>query len=142
MLDSLYQLIKKNEKEGDFTYTRVTDDMLKKAEEALGVKIPQQFRWFLKTFGDGGIGMEVMGIALDGTMEFVDSTLEYRKYGLPNSLIIIESCDEWFNCIDTNNGEIVSWAIGETREEVTVLYKDFETYLTEIIQDILENMDL
>lgn len=141
MYERLYKLLKDNESPQDFTYTQVDDSVIKYAEEKLGVRIPESFVWFLKNFGFGGIGFEVLGVGADNSLVFVEETLEYRSLGLPFELIAIENCDEWIYCINTKDGSIVGWA-WSMKDTVEFAYDDFEKYLTERVQDILENRDL
>lgn len=139
MLDELYNTIKNNESKGDFTYVEVTKDMLKEAEKELNLKMPKEYVWFLQKFGHGGIGgIEVIGIGKNKTLAFVKETLKYRMYGLPSELIVIENCDEWLYCINSIDEKIVMWSQGNSR--YTEAYDNFESYLEDRINDILENM--
>jgi hypothetical protein len=137
MIEDLYNTIKENEEEGDFTYANVTDKMLAEAEKQLNLKIPNAYRWFLKTFGHGGIGMDVLGVGADDSMIFVDETLEYRSYGLPKDDIMIENCDEWIYCLNSKTGKIGMWSAVDN--EYTDRYESFEAYLRDRINDVLEN---
>jgi len=138
MYEQLYNLMKQNEIEGDFSYVTVDDEMLKNAETKLNVKIPPSYQWFLKTFGHGGIGFEVLGVGKNGEVAFVDETLFLRAYGLPTKLIAIENCDEWYYCI-TEDDTIVMWIPGSERVETA--YESFELYLMDRTNDVLENME-
>ena len=139
MSDVLYETIRRYEHNGDFSHTVVTEDMLNESEDRLGVKLPEEYKQFLKTFGHGGIGgVEVLGIGKNGTMIFENETIKYRAYGMPNNLLIIENCDEWVYCIDTNNGKIVMWASG--CESYSNAYNGFKEFLQDRVNDILENM--
>lgn len=126
-------------KKGSFTYAEVNDDILNEAEKVLKCKLPAEYISLLKTFGQGGIGgLEVLGVGKDGSLVFVNYTLKYRSYGLPDELIIIENCDEWLYCINAINGEIVKWVnqnVGYIKA-----YDNFAVYLENQINDILENM--
>lgn len=138
MYDYLYNAIKENESKGDFTYAKVTDSMLTEAETRLSLKLPTAYRWFLINFGQGGIGgIEVLGIGKNGKMVFVDETIKYRSYGLPKDVILVENCDEWVYCIQSQNGKVGMWAPGDTRCKES--YESFESYLLDRINDILEN---
>lgn len=138
MYEKIYNLIKQNEIKGDFTYANMTEKMCTEAEAELGLSIPPAYKWFLNTFGHGGIGgIEIIGIGKTGKMLFVDATKKYRLYGLSNDLIVIENCDEWVYCIDSKNNNILMWSIGNNK--CTIAYKNFETYLVDRIHDVLEN---
>lgn len=139
MFEKLSELIRNNETQGDFTYAKVTDEVFEEGEKKLGISIPNEYKWFIKHFGHGGIGgIEVLGVGKNGKSIFVDTTLKYRNYGLPNNLLVIENCDEWLYCMDSQNGKIVMWSQGS--EECEIAYNDFEDYLTDRINDMLENM--
>ena len=69
---------------------------------------------------------------------FKDKTLEYRNHGLPNNLIVVESCDEWLYCIDVDTEKVVSWdringVLGER-------YATFLECLIDRFNDEIENM--
>jgi len=139
MLNELYELIKQHESRGDFTYAVVTEDMLNKAEKRLGVRLPEEYKNFLKKFGHGGIGgIEVLGIGKNGVMIFEKETLRYRTYGLPNELIIVENCDEWVYCVNSLDGKVVMWSRGSSG--YSQVFDNFETYLYDRVNDMLENM--
>ena len=139
MLEKIYELIKQHECKGDFTHAIVTEEMLDKAERRLNLKIPKEYSLFLREFGHGGIGgIEVIGVGKDGTLVFEKETLKYREYGLPDELIIIENCDEWVYCVNSINGKIVMWSKENT--EYAEAYDNFEVYLYDRVNDMLENM--
>jgi len=138
MYDYLYNVIKENESKGDFTYAKVTDSMLNEAETQLGIKLPSAYRWFLTNFGQGGIGgIEVLGFGKNGKMVFVFETVKFRSYGLPQDLVLIENCAEWVYCIQSQNGKVGMWAPSDTRGKE--IYENFEAYLLDRINDIVEN---
>ena len=90
-MDELYAFVKKYESIGDFTYADVTDEMLNGVERGLNIKIPEEYKRFLKEFGHGGIGgLEILGVGKNGSLIFEKETLKYRAYGLPAELIVIE----------------------------------------------------
>lgn len=138
MYDYLYNVIKENESKGDFTYAKVTESMLNEAEAQLGIKLPSAYRWFLTNFGQGGIGgIEVLGFGKNGKMVFVDETIKFRSYGLPQDVVLIENCDEWVYCIQSQNGKVGMWAPGDTK--CKEIYENFEAYLLDRVNDIVEN---
>ena len=63
MYDEIIKTINEYEEKGDFTYANVDDIIISKAEEILDLKIPEQYCWFLKNYGHGGIGgIEIFGV--------------------------------------------------------------------------------
>ena len=122
---------------GSFTKVAPTQEMLAEVEEKLGFIVPEQFLEYLNTYSHGGIGFEILGIGFDGSISFLEETLEYREDGLPDNLLVIENCDEWLYCIDVNTGEVVSWSI---YEDPRVEYACFDDYLVDRLNDAIENL--
>ena len=138
-MKDVYSLIQKYETAGDFTHAVVTDEMLKQSETVLGVLIPEEYKYFLKEYGHGGIeGLEVLGIGKTGTKIFERETLKFRTYGMPDNLIIVENCDEWVYCIDTKNEKIVKWMMGMAN--YVEVFACFDEFLSSRINDMIENM--
>ena len=139
-MDSVFDLLRKYEKKGDFAHSSVTQQMIKEAEKRLGAKLPEAYKKFLLEFGFGGLdGIETLGVAKSGRMVFVDTTLELRASGMPKSLIAIEDCDEWFYCIESKSQRVVSWSI-EDGNDYKERYSDFETYLQDRANDAIDNL--
>ncbi len=138
MNDRIKATISQYEEAGDFTYFKVTDRMIFAAEKELHLTLPEQYKDFLKTYGHGGIGgISTLGVGLDGSMVFVEETLDYRNDGLPLNLVIIENEDEWIYCIDSVTEKIVSWDMsGYIKEE----FDCFDDYLLAQMQDAIENL--
>lgn len=139
MYDEIIKTIKLYEENGDFTYPNVDDKTILRAEKELNVKLPDQYCWFLKQYGHGGInGIETYGIGKNGKTIFVDKTLQFRVYGLENDKIVIENCDEWIYCLDEKSGTVVMWS--QYDKNCKTVYKDFLDYLNDRIGDAIENM--
>lgn len=122
---------------GSFTKVAPTQGMLAEAQQKLGFPMPEQFVEYLNAYGHGGIGFEVLGVGFDGTMFFLDETLEYREDGLPDNLLVVENCDEWLYCIDADTGEVVSWYFDD---DPSVDYSCFDDYLLDRLNDAIENL--
>ncbi len=137
MNKNIKNLIKKYEVKGNFTYETISTNQIKEAESLLSVKLPSQYLEFLEEYGYGGIGgVEIIGIGGNGNLVFVEKTLQYRGYGLPLNLIVIEDCGEWVYCINTETETIVSWCESFTKEE----YSDFDSYVLDRFEDAAENI--
>ena len=108
MNSQINDLITRFEDKGSFTKVAPNQEMLAEVEKKLGLSVPEQFLEYLKAYSHGGIGFEILGIGFDGSISFLEDTLEYREDGLPNNLLVVENCDEWLYCIDVNTGEVVS----------------------------------
>lgn len=131
-------LIAQHEKEGDFTHVAPTEEMLASAQRLLDVTIPQQFVDYLAEYSHGGVGgVEILGVGLTSDMLFVDTTLRYRKYGLPHNLLAVENCDEWLYCLDCDTGEVVSWS---QVDGVLPGYPSFDDFLLQDLEDAIENL--
>jgi len=139
MISRIEQLIEQYQEKGDFLYTSPPKSLISAAEERLGVKLPEEFKWFLNKYGYGGIGgLEIFGVGKNSKCIFEDMTLKYRQYGLEKELVVIENCDEWLYCINTNNEKIVMWFADN--EDVQVAYNNFLEYFLDQLNDAIENL--
>ena len=137
MNDQIKELISQYGDEGSFTRVPPTKEMIVETNDRLGISIPEQFLEYLNEYSHGGIGFEILGIGFDGSITFIEETLEYRKEGLPKNLLVMDNCDEWLYCIDSNTGEVVSWSIDE---DPSVEYPCFDDYLIDRLHDAVENL--
>lgn len=112
MKNTVIELINANNEifENAFLKRFPTEEELKEAEQLLGLIIPEEYVWFLKTYGHGGFFFEFLGYGNNGAALFANKTLKEREAGLPQELLVIEDCDEFVECINTISGEIVSWS--------------------------------
>ncbi len=128
----------------------VSEELVYKAEETLGVKFPKDYRDFLIRFGAGNFGsIEIYGLIVDdfynsGIPDSVWYTLQLREEdGLPNSLVVIHDTGggELF-CLDTSrqNVPVVAYAIGFELEVQTyeVISNDFGEFLLDRVEFVLE----
>ena len=78
MYDKIVKIISQYEEKGDFTHPNVDDKDLYDAEKILNLKIPEQYVWFLKNYGHGGLdGIETLGV---GKKEHeIGSTLLWQR---------------------------------------------------------------
>ena len=138
MNSEIEALIDQYQEDGDFTRVPPTEETLELVRKRLGVDLPDQFLEYLKEYSHGGIaGVEVLGIGLDGSVAFLDATVERRNYGLPENLVVVEDADEWVYCLDCNTGEVVSWgSLGGLRHE----YGSFDAFLLAEYQDAIVNL--
>ena len=115
-----------------------TEEELSKAEKQLGFHIPNEYVWFLKTYGHGGFFFELLGYGLNGNAIFVNKTLHERQFGLPMELLVIEDCDEYVVCIDTVNNKVVSWSKHD-KDGVIGVSESFYDYFLSRIENAIEN---
>jgi len=123
-----------------FVTHKATDEDIKEAEKILGIKIPADYVWYLKTFGHGGCMFEFMGVGLNGRIIFAEETLKERENGLPNNLLIFQNCDEFYDCINVDDGSIVTWSEYDNAGIIEVA-DDFCQYFYETIEAAIENFD-
>lgn len=142
MKNEIVELIENNEEvfEDAFLMRFPIDEELAGAEKELGFAIPEEYVWFLKTYGHGGFFFEFLGYGLNGKAIFVDKTLQEREFGLPKELLVIEDCDEYVRCIDTNSKEIVSWSKHDSDGIIKVADSFYEHFLDNI-DNAIENFD-
>lgn len=139
MKEKIKNIIDKYSEEACFT-GKVTDkSVIENSLDELGASKLNDYRWFLENYGQGGIGgVEILGISKTNKAVFKDVTLRYRKFNLPENLIVMENCDEWLYCIDINTCKIVSWdRISGIRVE---RYNTFFDFLIDRFNDEIDNL--
>ncbi len=123
---------------GDFLYSSPKDEEIIAVEKRLCINLPGDFKWFLKKYGYGGIdGIEILGFGLNNVFAFENATLRFRKYGLNDQYVVVENCDEWVYCIDTNTEKVVMWFTANESEEV---FKGFLDFFLDRMNDVIENL--
>ena len=142
MKNEIIEIIENNEEVfGDAFLMRFpTDEELADAEKVLGLEIPEEYVWFLKTYGHGGFFFEFLGYGLNGNAIFVTKNLHEREFGLPKELLVIEDCDEYVHCIDTISKAIVSWSKHDN-DGIIKVADDFYKYFLDNIDNAIENFD-
>lgn len=141
--DRINDLIKKAVTEAFFV-GGTDDSNINEIENQLNVKLPDSYKWFLKTYGHGSLcGVLVLGVGKDKNLVCVKETERRRSLGLPSQYVVIENCDEWQYCIDTGNlkdGEccVVDWERGETGKRT---FKNFYEYVIERFSEAMEDME-
>ncbi len=138
MNEKILEAVAQHKEDSFFTHAEFSDENRTRAEETLGLSLPGQYVEYLKTFGHGGVaGVEILGIGCDGTLIFVDKTMLYRGYGLPENLVVVENCDEWVYCIDCSSAAVVSWEVdGEVKPE----FDCFDDFVLSEYSDAIENL--
>ncbi|MFE5320345.1 SMI1/KNR4 family protein [Paenibacillus sp. NPDC056579] len=144
-LNKLITLIQEHTDGNDFT-GGISDNDIEKIECKLNVEFPRSYKWFLGNYGSGGMfGVDILGCGKSNNPSVVINTERLRNnLGLPHEYIVIENCDEFYYCLDTNNlldGEcpIISWdrvaGFGGKRAE------SFHEFLVDRLIDAKENWD-
>lgn len=123
---------------------RDNSNLISQFEEAYHVKLPDDYRFFLLTYGSGGmndfdfygIGSRKDGVEL---CSVAAATSECRKKGMPEQLVVIEHDGDYVTCIDTladSGSQIVTWSwLDDGRVQKKA--GNFETYFIEKLRDYL-----
>ena len=140
MNKKVVDMIKKYGEENDF-YGRINEDAIKLVEQRLNIIFPEDYRWFIRNYGSGGIcGVEILGIEDKDDSSVIYETERYRKLELETGCIVIEDLGEFIMCIDTNNrNKIIRWDRVNKNKEYR--YDDFYEYLIDTFQEAIDNWD-
>lgn len=87
MNSQIENLINRYGDQGSFTCVAPTKEMLDEVKEILGFPIPDQFLEYLNIYSHGGIGFEILGIGFDGSISFLEETLETAKTACPKTFL-------------------------------------------------------
>lgn len=148
-LEKALLIIKNNPDEGFFAGLKA-DDLIQKAEKALGLYLPPTYRRFVSELGAGDIaGQEFYGVIDDDFYESsvpdgIWCTLHARKtYDLPDDLIIIGAIDDGSYIVldahkDNKEDEASVMIWREPNEDVDILHTDFGEYLLDRVYEALE----
>ncbi|MFC4076160.1 SMI1/KNR4 family protein [Salinithrix halophila] len=142
--EKILEMIREYGESHDFTGS-VDETRIEQIEKMLEVPLPEDYKWFVRNFGHGGIaGVEILGVAKTEIPPCVRYTHRYREYGLPHSLVVIENCDEWVYCLETNeisNGKcpVIDWdRLGNIGVQK---YENFYKFLLDEFTEAVDNLD-
>ena len=123
---------------------RDNSNLILQFEEKFNVKLPDDYKFFLLKYGSGGMDdFDFFGI--ESKKDNIDMctvaliTLEYRKKGMPDSLVVIEYNGDYVTCIDTlkdSDNQIVTWSWLDNGK-VLKKANNFEKYFIEKLEDCL-----
>ncbi|SFS41416.1 SMI1/KNR4 family protein [Marininema halotolerans] len=142
--EMIVQMMRDYAVKGEDYFDPMPESKLKEAEALLEVNFPDSYKWYIQNYGHGGLeGVEILGIA-QIAMPVVETTIDYRQYGLPQQYIVIEDCGEYVYCLDTSRMEneecpIINWAIWEPIPIDE--FDDFYSFLIDRFQGTIDNMD-
>ncbi|PLR86564.1 SMI1/KNR4 family protein [Bacillus canaveralius] len=112
--EELVAFIEENSDIDDFT-GGINETEVIRLEDELGVVFPESYKWFLKSYGSGGLfGVEILCCGKSQIPSVISNTERFRKLGLPEEYVVIENCEEFVYCLDTsfisnNECPIISW---------------------------------
>ncbi|SFT02372.1 SMI1/KNR4 family protein [Marininema halotolerans] len=145
--ETIAQMMRDYGEQGLTFFGSISESTVKEAETMLNVTLPESYNWYVQSYGHGGVeGSGILGIIESDmpVMPVVETTLDYRQYGLPQQYVVVEDCDEFIYCLDTaqiKNGEcpVINWAISDP---VAIPQSDeFLSFLIESFQVIVDNLD-
>jgi len=109
------------------------------------VKFSDSYIWFLKNYGSGGLfGVDILGCGKSATLSVITNTERFRKIGLPTQYVVVENCEEFVYCLDTENlidaeCVVVSWDRTDGYSDKRA--ENFHEFLTNRLLDAKENWD-
>ena len=128
----------------DFTGA-VTIEEIQKAEQKLNVKFPESYKAFLKDFGAGDVGGEVIfGIVNnereDEDIDMVKITRMEHEYKMPKHMVVIyyDESNDSLCCLDTskmNNNECPVVSVPNDYEDIEIVADSFGEFLYEMVYD-------
>jgi len=126
----------------EFDFTGGTSpEQIKLLENELNVSFSTDYKWFLENYGSGGVlGIDILGIAKNDISTIGNTTKRLRnEYGLDSNLYVLEDCDAFFYCGNSQNEKIYYWdrdgGIGPIEAN------DFLTFLKERISGMAEDFE-
>lgn len=150
------KIMNENKEKCDF-FGKCSEDLIEKAEKALGIKFSKIYKNFLMNFGAGNYGSEeIYGIIGE---DFIDSSvpngiwytlIERKQVNLPKNLVVIyDTCSDELFCLDfnklndENEPEVVTYIPGERNENQLYekIANDFGEFLLELVIDDNERDD-
>ena len=127
------------ESDGIFGYP-ASEEEIRRAEEMLGVKFPEEYREYIQRYGIGGIcGTFLEGIDGNEIPSVVKVTEDYRKYyGLEDNVVVIQDIDEFAMCMRTVDNDK---AVYTRYRHVKKLFKSYDSFTDFIIDEFQEGID-
>ncbi len=116
----------------------VAEQDIQQAMEALSVPLPESYQAFLREFGGGDAGGEIIfGLSENPYENMVQATQQERAVGLPKSLVIIGFWNDTLICLDTGNmqaGECPVVELDETYNQ-TEIASSFGKFLYDYLSE-------
>jgi len=144
MIEIIADMLKEHE-EDSLIWGATTEEAIAGAENALGVRFPEEYREFVKVFGSGGIGgVEIEGVEGQGA-SVVNATERYRKLGLAKNIIVVMDSDDFAHCMNTSETNGAVYSMHRTSDgltEPTLWAKSFYNFVTEEFRDAIRNLDI
>ncbi|MEC2072509.1 SMI1/KNR4 family protein [Alkalihalophilus marmarensis] len=104
-----------NYKETDDFTGGIDKSQIEFAQNELGLEFPDSYKWFLSTYGSGGLfGVDIEGVTQSYKHSVVATTMRFRDLGMNKDLIVIEDIDEYAYCLRASDMEkfecpVIAW---------------------------------
>jgi antitoxin YobK len=140
--EELKRFIRENMESDDFT-GGVNEDQINLVQNELGVELPDSYKWFLASYGSGGLyGVDILGVGKSNRVPVVDNTRRYRDLGLDKDLVVIEDAGEFVYCLYTSKMDnkecpVIVWNRPDGLDDYSTA-KDFYEFLSQRLLDAKE----
>ncbi|MDQ0187841.1 SMI1/KNR4 family protein [Cytobacillus kochii] len=138
----LTNFINKHKEPDDFT-GGVDGSRINSIQNELGVELPESYKWFLNTYGSGGLyGVDILGVAKSNRDPVIVHTKRYRDLGMEKDLVVIEDAGEYAYCLyisemEDNECPVIAWnRPGGLDDYITA--KNFYEFLSQRLLDAKE----
>lgn len=100
--EELINFINEHKESDDFT-GGVDESQINVVKNELGLKLPESYKWFLTTYGSGGLfGVNILGVGKSNRPRVIAYTKSYRDLGMNKDLVVIENAGEYVYCLYTS----------------------------------------
>ncbi len=123
----------------------VSEEVIQKAERTLNLTFPESYRSFLKEFGAGDVGGEVVFGLLENERE--NSDLDMLKitqvehdYKMPKHMVVIfyNAFDDCLYCLDTSRmieGECPMMRVSSDYADIEEVAESFGEFLLDLVEE-------
>lgn len=140
--EELKKFINKLKEPDDFTggVDKVQIDAI---QNELGVELPESYKWFLTTYGSGGLfGVNILGVAKSNRATVSVNTKKYRDLGMEKDLVVIEDAGEYVYCLYTSRMEnnecpVIAWNRPDGMDDFNTA-KNFHEFFSQRLTDAKE----
>lgn len=140
--EELIHFINEHKESDDFT-GGVDESQINSIQNELGVELPESYKWFLTTYGSGGLyGVNILGVAKSNRATVVVNTKRYRDLGMDKDLVVIEDAGEYAYCLyisemENNECPVIAWNRPGRLDDYNTA-KDFYEFLSQRLLDAKE----
>lgn len=122
-------------------YGGVSDEQIEQAMAEIGLPFPESYKTFLRDFGGGDTGGEIIfGITDVEEESVVEVTKMEHAYKMPKEMIVIHywESDNCLCCLDTGrmeNGECPVVKVPDDYKNITTIAESFGEFFYEMVKD-------